>query len=313
MDLLQSHLRGEASQLVRGLGYSGKNYVQILKELKNAFGHNIKVARAFLNTIISGPAVSSHDAYALWRFYVSIRDCVTTLQQLHYTSDLFSSDVVVKTTSRIAYDKVAWWNAHVRDVARKKEPNLIDLLHWLKDQVDVDFNLYAVPMDRTKTKSQQPCLPSEPTRRKQTTLNVSVKQPAQQNQRDSPSEKVVRKCLICSEDHLIYKCAKFLNVPVAQRLQFVEHYKLCNNCLKPNHTSDNCFSHIRCRDSNCNAKHHALLHVNTQVETIPKVTVNASSRKQCPNVADFQIVSVLVCGKNVVQFLHMRYLIPLVK
>ena len=65
MDLLQSQLRGEASQLVRGLGYSGKNYVQTLKELKNAFGHKIKVARAFLNTIISGPAVSSHDAYAV--------------------------------------------------------------------------------------------------------------------------------------------------------------------------------------------------------------------------------------------------------
>ena len=193
---------------------------------------------------------------------------------------------------------MARWNAHVRDVARKKEPNLIDLLHWLKDQVDADFNPYAVPMDRTRIKSQQPYLPSDSSRRNQTTLNVSVKQPAQQNQRDPPSEKVVRKCPICSEDHLIYKCAKFLNVPVSQRQQFVHHHKLCSNCLKPNHASDNCFSNIWCRDSNCNAKHHTLLHVNTQVETIPKVTVNASSRKLCQNVAHFQIVSVMVYGKN---------------
>ena len=146
MDLLQSHLRGEASQLVRGLGYSGKNMCKHYRNLKNAFGHKIKVARAFLNTIISGLVVSSDDAYALQRFYMSIRDCVTTLQQLHYTPDLLSSDIVVKTASRIPYEKVARWNAHVRHVALKKEPNLIDLLHWLKDQVDADFNPHAVPM-----------------------------------------------------------------------------------------------------------------------------------------------------------------------
>ena len=77
----------------------------------------------------------------------------------------------------------------------------------------------------------------------------------------------------------------------------VQHNKLCSNCLKPNHTSDNCFSNIRCRGFNCNAKHHTLLHVKTQVETIPKVTVNDSSRKLCQNVAHFQIVPILVYGK----------------
>ena len=96
MDILQSHLRGEAKHLVSGLGYSGKNYAEALKELKRAFGHKIKVARAFLNTVTVGPPVAPRDAQAIRRFYVALRDCETTLQQLNFSSDLYSYDNVLK-------------------------------------------------------------------------------------------------------------------------------------------------------------------------------------------------------------------------
>ena len=46
MVLLQSHVKGDAKRLIQGLGYSGCNYAQTLKELKFAFGHRIKVAQA---------------------------------------------------------------------------------------------------------------------------------------------------------------------------------------------------------------------------------------------------------------------------
>jgi hypothetical protein len=44
MDILQSHVKGEAKALIEGLGYSGRNYAMTLKELKFAFGHRVAVA-----------------------------------------------------------------------------------------------------------------------------------------------------------------------------------------------------------------------------------------------------------------------------
>ena len=41
IDLLQSHVMGDASKIIHGLTYSGKNYAVALKELKTAFGHRM--------------------------------------------------------------------------------------------------------------------------------------------------------------------------------------------------------------------------------------------------------------------------------
>ena len=51
MALLQMHVKGEAKKLIQGLGYSGRNYTQCLKELKFAFGHKLAVARAYIDGV----------------------------------------------------------------------------------------------------------------------------------------------------------------------------------------------------------------------------------------------------------------------
>ena len=81
MNILQSHVEGEAQLLIQGLGYSSRNYAQCLKELKFAFGHRALVAKALLNDIITGSPVSPDNAISLRHFYTSVRDCIKTLKQ----------------------------------------------------------------------------------------------------------------------------------------------------------------------------------------------------------------------------------------
>ena len=105
MDILQSHVTGEAKKLILGLGYSGRNYAQSLKELKFAFGHKASVARAYINSVTSGGTISQGDSTALRTFYISVRDCLTTLQQLNYVGELYSTDVLQRALRRIPIDK----------------------------------------------------------------------------------------------------------------------------------------------------------------------------------------------------------------
>jgi hypothetical protein len=101
IDLLQSHLKGEAKILVEGIGYSGRCYAEALQELKRHFGHRNKVARAYLDQVLVGSNVPSRNPAALRKFYIDLRDCIITLTQLHYTSDIVGTDVLLRAAKRI--------------------------------------------------------------------------------------------------------------------------------------------------------------------------------------------------------------------
>ena len=65
-------------------------------------------------------------------------------------------------------------------------------------------------------------------------------------------------CTMCSEQHFISKCEQFRKMPVKDRLAFVVSHELCQNCLRGNHTTDNCLNQNRCFV--CQAKHTSFLH-----------------------------------------------------
>ena len=67
-------------------------------------------------------------------------------------------------------------------------------------------------------------------------------------------------CSVCQENHLLYYCPTFEGYTVPQRKEHVVSYKLCLNCLKPNHVAHDCRSSYRCKATNCNKKHNTLLH-----------------------------------------------------
>ena len=253
MDLLQSHLKGEASLLVKGLGYSGRNYAQVLQELKGAFGHRVRVAGAYLDTVTYGPAVATNDPAALRQFYVSVRDCVTTLRQLQYTSDLYSFNTLMRAAKRLPFDKIAKWNSHVRDILQNREPTLIDLLNWLKKLVDVDYKPYAIPLPARKSAKpdthRQGDKPQD--RGKRMTFSTTV-QPTSKGQSSSDvvkrtTDKPSSVCPVCSDMHSIYKCTQFLNMSTGARHQFIKQHKLCFNCLRSGHVVKCaiCSYHIR--------------------------------------------------------------------
>ena len=306
MDLLQSHLKGEACSLVRGLGYSGRNYAQALKELKNAFGHRVRVARAYLDTVSTGSIIPG-DASALRQFYVSIRDCVITLQQLHYSSDLYSSDILLKTAKRLPQDKVAKWNFHVRNISRTREPNLIDLLNWLKDHVDAAYSPYAVEINKVTKKFTNNGY-SNPKQGKRMTLNTTVqhtqsqstptyKHATTENQHKSSKESKLSTCPICSGEHSIYKCTKFLNMDIEERHKQVKQKKLCYNCLRTDHICSNCPSSVRCRESDCGQSHHTMLH-RKPADGSTEAKVHSTRQGVLSDKTYFQLVSILTYGRN---------------
>lgn len=63
-------------------------------------------------------------------------------------------------------------------------------------------------------------------------------------------------CQICSENHPVHKCPKFLKMNISYRKKSIREHELCMNFLKPHHVSKDCYSGACSR---CNSKHNSLL------------------------------------------------------
>ncbi|XP_045777393.1 uncharacterized protein LOC123875556 isoform X2 [Maniola jurtina] len=73
----------------------------------------------------------------------------------------------------------------------------------------------------------------------------------------SPSSSPSKKCPKCFGDHFLSNCSQFLDLSVEQRLELLPNYKICYNCLQPNHFSNRC-KKSGCRI--CKRKHSFLIH-----------------------------------------------------
>ena len=67
------------------------------------------------------------------------------------------------------------------------------------------------------------------------------------------------RCIVCNEiqNHPLYKCYKFNNMPVNERWYLVNCKKLCPHCLRNSHSLKSCKINNHCR--NYSDTHHTLL------------------------------------------------------
>lgn len=71
-------------------------------------------------------------------------------------------------------------------------------------------------------------------------------------------------CKICFGQHAAYRCPKFIEMEVAQRIEAAKKARLCMNCLRSDHPTENCnFGNCRV----CNRAHNTKLHQDTQTTT----------------------------------------------
>ena len=61
------------------------------------------------------------------------------------------------------------------------------------------------------------------------------------------SENKQKHCIICKNEHPIFRCDTFLKLSVDERFKLVRLHKLCELCLRQNHKKSQCKSSYKCR------------------------------------------------------------------
>lgn len=141
MTILQSHLTGRASEIVKGFGCDGRGYALALSGLKSRFGHPALVAKAHLDLVTKGDEIFSGDRNALQTFHIVIRDCLFTLEKLSYYADVNCTETIRQATARLTPELRERWAEHCSTIrVSKREPTLSDLQSWLGDRVSAMFD-----------------------------------------------------------------------------------------------------------------------------------------------------------------------------
>ncbi|XP_059046964.1 uncharacterized protein LOC131842451 [Achroia grisella] len=81
-------------------------------------------------------------------------------------------------------------------------------------------------------------------------------------------------CALCKQSHHLFTCQLFRDLDVDTRIQKVNGYSICQNCLRPGHKENKCkLSHCKY----CKEKHNTLLHKDVHTETIHSENVVLST------------------------------------
>ena len=249
--LLVQQLTGEAKRAVKGYENDSHGYVMSLKTLKHLFGQRATVARATLSKVTRAKTIGDNDVRALSDFYYSINECLTTLKQLNFSSDLYSSDTLRQAVQKMPPWLRRKWSERCLYIRRSEEPNLVHFGVWLQDRV--------LAMKETDI--------PDPSRRRGKEEKTDDKYVNVVNMKVDEN-----KCKLCNLPHNFWRCKKYRELNPKKRADQIKKLKDCFNCSSDEYSLSNCTSKNTCFKPYCGEKRHTSLHDHfaTKGENPPK-------------------------------------------
>lgn len=253
---LLSSLKGEASRVLESIEITEDNYDLAWGLLTERYENKALTIKNHVKALFELPTVSK--GYRLRYFLDEFQKRFRALKLLGEPVDSWSTLLIHIITTKLDYRTLAQWEEF--SVNKKlKTLNLNDLLDFLSDRckcLETTENHFVKQQDKFD----------------------SARNPA--GHRDKPKNqsftaqtgKYVIECAFCKAKHYIYHCEKFINLPIASRIEKIKKLKLCFNCLRANHSCSDCFSQ-GCKL--CSKKHNTLLHETNDKLGQPNGDVNA--------------------------------------
>ncbi|XP_067613899.1 uncharacterized protein [Eurosta solidaginis] len=233
--LLKSYLTEAAYDLIGHIPATNDNYPEAWSKLCARYNKLGVIAHTQISKFLNLTAVSNQSASSLRKLYDGADEVVRGLRALGDQAtkrDIWLIHIILgKLDSTTARE---WTKLTKSD---DDFPTFDEFLTFL-DKTCIMLEA-VTPATASRTESRTVAVRSH-----QTTIEKNMK------------------CSKCSDLHELHQCTEFLNMDVKSRREFVTSKRICYNCLRLGHISNNCRSKFSCR--NCRKRHHSLLHEEEQ-------------------------------------------------
>lgn len=217
MHHLRSCLSKEVLQTIQAFPISASNYKIAWEALRDRYEKSQLIVRTHVRSILDCPKLTKESAKDLRNLYDNINNNLQALKTLGEAVEQWDTLLIPIIIDKLDNTSRRDWERHCTKETAKagtdatKVVTLKDLFNLIKSRCELleklDFNKsQGIKLGRAIT-------------------NVATSKIS---------------CFFCKKNHTIYKCQEILNFMPVVRYNEIQKLKLCVNCLKPNHTAEQC-------------------------------------------------------------------------
>ncbi|CAH8650652.1 unnamed protein product [Schistosoma curassoni] len=238
------YCKGKAKTAIEGcvMLEASFGYKKAKEILKRLFGQPHVIARETLEDLFKTTNVDYSDPEQLTNLAIRMENCSMVLKQMKYTADLNSLITLERIVGLLPQVMQAQWADWVDELTEdNREPTFDELTQFIASRARVANSRFGRLANRPRKGH-----------------NLKTNCHLQLERENNSKEKA--KCSVCSLDHAIYKCPKFLALTVQERWSHAKVNGICFVCLRQGHKVNECKLAKRCNVNSCEKKHHSLLH-----------------------------------------------------
>lgn len=251
---LKACLDGEAATLVHNIPITGENFNVAWRKLESRYANKRDLINAHLNNLFTVKTVPSASPTYLRRLIDQVTDVIDALKVAGRPTDYWDDLLVYMITRKLDRDTREAWELEAADSV--EPPTFDELSAFLGKRIRA-FESAGSTTEKTRVLTKSA---------------ASV----QAHLADTSSSR----CVMCPENHAIYKCKRFTLLSVPRRWETAKKFKLCFNCLTNFHSGKACGSTRKCML--CNKEHHTLLHNKSSLRSIAPSSVAQSEARALP-------------------------------
>lgn len=267
INYLKSHVEGSAARLLSHLEPTGENYTTAWEILENRFNNRRVLVSNLLNTLINQQSCITESAAGIKNLHDTTTECLYAIRNTGINIDTWSPFIIFTLLKKLDSESRRLYESSLEKPREFQET--VEFLKFLERRFQ---SLEAIGSNRS-TSAQQVKSQPQPLRH----AFVAATQPT-------------NICVCCQKNHNTYSCSRFKGLSVSERNQMVMLHNLCRNCLSQNHTTTGCSSKISC--FTCKGRHHTLLHVNNQDNSVTKLNISTIDKDCGPVLLATALVKV---------------------
>ncbi|KAG7295329.1 hypothetical protein JYU34_022341 [Plutella xylostella] len=279
MQFLKGKIKGEAERLIQHLNISSENYSVCWEILAHRYDNKKLIFTSLIGTLMNVPTVQHLSISNIKRLHDTANESLNAIKNLGIDITSWDPLLVYLLSQKI---DVELYNDYMESLKQPRElPKLADFMEFL------EIKFTTLETSKQKNPPPKPLINNNVSKYHASQkpahhYNALVSNTKPVKQHIPTTRTTIFKCPICStNDHGIYFCQTFLNMPAYLKKKTVLQNEICPNCLH-RHTGKPCISENRCRE--CNRDHNSLLH---HAFTSP----NAHQAKSSVNAPNEQVQS----------------------
>ena len=247
---------GRAQQVIAGLSCledREQAYNMAWSRLDKRFGNRTKLM-SLVKQDLEGPPIKEWDAKALIDLCDKMYKCETSFFGWRESHLLNNDDLLQKVFQRLPY-KLKSQFVSIVDKGLGTFTQLRELVENAASEADTAYGQLLSQGNVRRSNNNQGV------------INNVCKRTCVAQQHLARIKPAVEPplCVLCSENHEIWKCAVFESKSIKERLNLAQTFKLCFNCLRTGHRVCQCRWKVQCKK--CGRRHNLLLQADIEDQT----------------------------------------------